>query len=147
MLSVAAFDALYGHVRAFDDAARAHLGADLWMVTGSPVGLTTRSRKNTRVLRAFLRSAGGVDVVVTFRVERGWFRTWVVADVEVDGREYARGINSVLELKHAFDRVIVAKLVTDMERHASQIEVLVAQPREPARTLASSPGRSASVTG
>ncbi len=122
MLSVSAFDLLHEHVRAFDDAAPAHLGAELWTGSGSPVSLTTRSRRKTRVVNAFFRSVGGVDVVVTFRVERGWFRTWVVADLEVDGRQYARGITNVLSLKHSFDRTIVAKLIADMERRASRLE-------------------------
>ena len=121
MLSVSAFDVLYTHVRAFDDAAPEHLGGVLSTAAGSPVSLTTRSRNNKRVLRAFFRARGGVNVVATFRVERGWFQTWVVADLEVDGRVQASRIKSALELKHSFDRAAVARLVSDMERQADQL--------------------------
>ena len=121
MLSVSAFDVLYGRVRAFDDALPAHRGSELWTAATSPVSLTTRSRKDKRTLRAFFRAGGGTEVVVTVRVKRGWFHTEVVADLEVDGREHARRIKSALELKHSFDRAAVARLVTDLERQARQL--------------------------
>ena len=121
MLSVSAFDVLYGRVRAFDNALPAHRGTELWTAAGSPVSLTTRSRKDKRILTAFFRAGGGTEVIVTFRVERGWFHTEVVADLEVDGREHARRMKSALELKHWFDRAAVARLVTDMQRQAEQL--------------------------
>ena len=121
MLSVSAFDVLYGRVRAFDDALPSHRGSELWTAATSPVSLTTRIRKDKRTLRAFFRAGGGTEVVVTFRVKRGWFHTEVVADLEVDGREHARRIKSALELKHSFDRAAVARLVTDLENQATQL--------------------------
>ena len=120
MLSVSAFDTLYERVRAFEDSEPTILGRELWTVPGSPVSLIAGRRKDKPLLRAFFRAGGGADVVVTFRVERGWFRTWVVADLEVDGREHARRIKSALELKHSFDRRALARLISDMESQAAQ---------------------------
>ena len=120
MLSLPAFDVLYEHVRDFDDSTPAHRGPEVWSVSGSSVSLTTRSRKPRRILVALLTS-GGVDVAVTFRVLRGWFRNRVVADLEIDGRHHARGIETGLHLRHSFDRGVVAKVVADLERQADQL--------------------------
>src|SRR5688500_710473 len=119
MLSAEAFDCLHTHVSAVE--AR---DSGPWTVAQTPVTLTTRSRLRMPVLRAFFRSGGDVDVVVTFRVERGLFRRRILAWLEIDGREAARGISKVLELKHTFDRTVLAKLITDMERQAEQLKLV-----------------------
>ena len=122
MLSAEAFDALHAHVSAVE--AR---DSGPWTVAQTPVTLTTRSRLKLPVLRAFFRSGGDIDVVVTFRVERGLFRRRILAWLEIDGRETARGISKVLALKHTFDRTVLAKLITDMERQAEQLKLVGSQ--------------------
>src|SRR5688572_28127963 len=102
MLSAEAFDCLHTHVSAVE--AR---DSGPWTVAQTPVTLTTRSRLKMPVLRAFFRSGGDIDVVVTFRVERGLFRRRILAWLEIDGREAARGISKLLELKHTFDRTVL----------------------------------------
>ena len=121
MLSLPAFDLLYEHVHAFDVSTPTHHGPLVWSVSGSPVSLTTRNRRSRRVLTAFVRSGGSVDLVVTFRVVRGWFRNRVVADVEVNGQLGARGLENALKLRHSFDRFVLARLISDLERHANQL--------------------------
>src|SRR5688500_9937448 len=133
MLSAEAFDCLHTHVSAVEES-----DSGPWTGAHTSVTLTTRSRLKMPVVRAFFRSGGDVDVVVTFRVERGLFRRRILAWLEIDGREAARGISKVLELKHTFDRTVLAKLITDMERQAEQLKLIGSPARSIATTSAGS---------
>ena len=116
MLSATAFDAVYEYAQT--------------TVAGTPIHLTTGGKDGRRTLKASFWSGGGMYVVATFRADRTFLRRQVTATLELDGREVARNIKHVSELKHAFDRALVAKVIEDLERQARQLGNLTTRPTE-----------------